>query len=384
MKTGHTPAPSPVPAFATPVVCGQHNLPTMARFEAAMRGIFERRYYTNHGPLAREFEERLQSFLGVKHAIAVTNATIGLMMACEAVGLAGKKMLVPGVCNTAVAHTLFWCGIDPVFCDVDRQTGHLAPGAGDTPVDVILATNLWGDSCDPASRARLARQCGVPVLFDSAHAFGCEVGDGQRLGGFGELEVFAFDAPQMLNAGGAACVATNDDELAARLRNIRSSYGAGRPVPVVKTSNGRMSEAQAAMGLLSLDDYAANRERNRALFNAYRAALGRIPGVRVVEPVNVTVSNHQALVCEIDGRVHGLSRDTLIERLAAHNVQAGRLSDVCHMPSQAGLLPVSEHIGQSWLTLPLGAHLNESMVDTVCSIVAQTVLDPECETGATI
>ncbi|HLX02297.1 MAG TPA: DegT/DnrJ/EryC1/StrS family aminotransferase, partial [Trinickia sp.] len=269
-------AASRTPAFAQPVIAGQHNRPSWERYTAAMKGIFERRYYTNQGPLAREFEERLQAFLGVKHAVCVTNPTIGLMMASEALAIAGRA-LVPGVANLAVEHALAWCGVEAVFCDVDPATGQIslerAAELADAPsIHAIVGANLWGSACQAEILAGLARIHDVPVLFDSAHAFGCEI-DGARAGRFAPLEVLAFGESDILNAAGGACVATDDDELAARLRNIRSSYGAGRPVKVVKTSNGRLSEAQAAMGLLSLEDHAANRAHNRALFDAYRERM---------------------------------------------------------------------------------------------------------------
>jgi dTDP-4-amino-4,6-dideoxygalactose transaminase len=351
---------------------GQFNLPSRDRYEAAMRGIFERRYYTNQGPLARELEERLQAFLNVKHAVCVTNATIGLMMASEALGIRGRVM-VPSVGNAMLAHALRWCQVQPVFADVDARDGQLdlekamARLVQDEPVSAIVGANLWGDACDASAIVALARERKLALMFDSSDAFGCVATD-RRVGAFGDIEVLSFDAANVVSAGGAACVATDDDELAARLRNIRSSYGAGRAVAVVKTSNGRMSEAQAALGLLSLEDYEHNRAHNVALFEAYRAGLRGTSGVRVVEPRRVEVSNHQTLVCAIDESEAGLSREAMVARLAEHGVEAAPI-----IALDAGA-KAGAYIGQTWLRLPLGAHVGVSDVERVCTCIGEAVV----------
>ena len=371
--------PYPSPIFSQRVMLGQHNVPSWDRYEAAMRDIFERRYYTNQGPLARRFEERLQDFLVVRHAVCVTNVTIGLMMAIEALGVHGR-VLVPGVCNTAALHALAWCGAEPAFCDVDPVSGHLsvagAQAAHDDQVKALLGANLWGDASAAPMLTAFAAARGMPVLFDSAHSLGCEIA-GRRVGTFGQIEVLGFGEGDILNAAGAACVTTDDDELAARLRNIRSSYGAGRPVPVVKTSNGRMSEAQAALGLLSVDGFALNRKRNQTLFDAYLSQLRGIAGIRVVEPHGAAVSNHQSLVCAVDERVFGLSRDRLIDRLSADNIEARAVDVAQDIDGLARPLPTTGHIAASWLMLPIGAHVDVAMVATVCEIIGRASLQAD-------
>jgi len=355
------------PAFATPLRLGQHNLPSWERFEAAMRDIFERRYYTNQGPLTRAFEERLQTQLGVRHAVCVTNVTIGLMMASEALGMA-SPVLVPRICTSALTHALNWCGVSTLSVEVDAASGQLDAGACAKRVErigrpgAIVGANLWGGACDVETLASLARAHDVPLMFDSSEGFGTTVA-GRRAGHGAALEVFSFDAADIVNAGGGACVATDDDELAARLRNIRSSYGAGRPVSVVKTSNGRMSEAQAALGLLSLDDFDANRARNRACFEAYRKGLRGVNGIRVVEPSGVDISNHQTVVCAVDEDVAGLGLDALVAALATRNIEA------CSIAS-------------SWLRLPIGAQIDVEAVGRICEAIGGALAAGATHEGA--
>lgn len=355
------------PVFATPLRLGQRNMPSRDRFEAAMRDIFERRYYTNQGPLTRAFEERLQTQLGVRHAVCVTNVTIALMMASEAIGTTSPA-LVPRVCTNALTHALNWCGVSTIQVEPDAASGQLDVSAcarrfhGIGRVGAMVGANLWGGACDVAALASLARVHDVPLMFDSSEGFGITVA-GRRVGHGGAIEVFSFDAADIVNAGGGACVATDDDELAARLRNIRSSYGAGRPASVVKTSNGRMSEAQAALGLMSLDDFEANRERNRVCFDAYRTGLGGVTGINVVEPSGVDLSNYQTVVCAFDEDASGVSRDALIGALATLNIEA-------------------RAIASSWLRLPIGAHVDVAAVAGICEAIGATLAAGATHEGA--
>ena len=369
------------PEFDTPVPVGQLYFPDWARYEAAMRGIFARQYYTNQGPLAQELEQRLAGFLGVRHVVCVTNATIGLLMAVKALDLRGK-VLVPAFTFPATVQALTWAGVAPAFCDVDLQTQQLDVAAARAQigpdVSAILGVNLWGGACDIAALQDMARKNGLRLFFDSAHAFGCRAG-GVPIGNFGELEVFSFHATKILSATEGGCICTNDDLLAARLRNIRSSYGAGTPTPVPLTSNGRMSEAQAAVGLMSLEDFPRILARNRQLHERYQAGLAHVPGLQLVRPSGVDTTNYQYLVTRIDASRFGLTRDQLLAVLKAENINVRRyfhpgmhraLPYVDELPWYRDALPATDLLCHTSLQFPLGALVSDDTVDRICARVA--------------
>lgn len=370
------------PAFAKPVPTGQLYFPSWERYETAFRGIFERQYYTNQGPLTQQLEEKLQQFMGVRHAICVSNATIGLMMLPDAMGLAGKVIL-PAFTFAASAQSLSWAGLEPVFCDVDLTTHQIdidrLGALIDKDVSAIMGVNLWGGACSPQALADVANANGLQLYFDSAHAFGCTVDD-VAIGNFGRAEVFSFHATKILSAAEGGCICTNDDDLAANLRNIRSSYGAGEHIDVVKTANGRMSEAQAAIALMSLEDFPANQKNNAALYRQYAAQLDALPGLRVVKPAGVTFSNHQYLVCTVDEHAFGLSRDLLIDLLKAENVIARRyfhpglhrtIPYAQELPQYLDRLPNTDRLCASCIQLPLGALVSADDVERICSILVR-------------
>lgn len=370
------------PAFDKPLPIGQLYFPSWERYEAAFRGVFERQYYTNQGPLTQQLEERLQQFLGVKHAICVSNATIGLMMVPDAMGLAGKVIL-PSFTFAASAQSLSWAGLQPVFCDVNPDTHQIdidqIGALIDKDVSAIMGVNLWGGACNPQALTKLAEANGVQLYFDSAHAFGCTV-EGVPIGNFGRAEVFSFHATKILSATEGGCICTNDDDLAARLRNIRSSYGAGKSVNVVKTANGRMSEAQAAIALMSLDDFPSNQKNNEALYWLYETQLKTIPGLHLVKPAGVSFSNYQYLVCRVDEREFGLPRDLLIDILKAENVVARRyfypgvhrsIPYAQGLPQYLGSLPNTDSLCASCIQFPIGALVSAQGVERICNILGR-------------
>lgn len=365
-------------AFAQSIPVGQLYFPSWERYEKAMREIFERQYYTNHGPLVQKLENSLQEFLGVKHVTCVTNATIGLMMAADALALTGKVIL-PSFTFIASAQSLSWAGIEPVFCDVEPHTHQMdivqLDALMDDDVSAIMGVNLWGGACNLGALELFAKKHNIKLYFDSAHAFGCEVSGG-KIANFGSLEVFSFHATKILSGTEGGCVCTNDDELAARLRNIRSSYGAGKPVPVLRTSNGRMSEAQAAIALMSLEDFSENRQNNEMLFNFYQKHLNKIPGISLIKPAGVTVSNYQYVVCEIDENKFGLPRDQLISVLKAENVIARKyfFPGVHHTVGYENNkinLPVTDQLCSTCIQLPIGAMVDEGKVGKICDLLSQ-------------
>lgn len=369
-------------AFDRPLPVGQLWFPEWGEYEARMRGIVERGWYTNHGPLAELAEERLSEFYGVRNAIVFTNATVGIMALAVALGLRGP-VIVPSFTFAATAQALTWAGLDVVFCDVDESTHQVTDETVSACLDscrerarpdAVLAVNLWGGACDVDGLEALCYREGLHLVFDSAHASGTVLG-GRRLGGRGKAEVFSFHATKILSAteGGAVC--TDDDELAERLRNVRSSYGTRRAVPVPTTLNGRFSEAQAAILLHSLADFDRRVAHNKEVIQGYKSALADVEGIKVVEPTAGVVSNYSYAVLDV-GPYYPLSRDGLLKALRSENVLARRYfyPGVHRTPPYLGRnygdLTTTTKLCERVLQLPVGALVAKGAAEHVAAIVA--------------
>jgi dTDP-4-amino-4,6-dideoxygalactose transaminase len=364
------------PAFAEPLHVGRPNLGDRDAFLARVKDILDRRWFTNNGPVVQEFERRLERYLGVRHCIAVCNATVGLELTIRALGMSGE-VLVPAFTFVATPHALQWQGITPVFCDVDPRTHNLDPDRIEeriTPRTTgILGVHVWGRPCAVERLTEIARRRGLRLAFDAAHAFGCTHG-GRMIGGFGDAEVFSFHATKFLNSFEGGAITTQDDDLAARIRLMKNFGFAGYDNVVYVGTNGKMPEISAAMGLSSLDKVDELIAVNRRHHQAYRRALANLPGLALLEYDPAERSNHQYIVVEVDAVELGLDRDQLVRALHAENVLARRyFFPGCHQmepyrteqPDAGRHLPHTERLCTRVMTLPNGTAVRTEDIERI-------------------
>ncbi len=372
------------PAFAEPLHVGRPNIGDRARLLERINDLLDRRWLTNDGVYVQQFERAVAERAGVRHCVAMCNATVALEIAVRALGMKGE-VIVPSFTFVATAHALQWQEITPVFCDVDPRTHTLDPARVEeliTPRTTgILAVHLWGRACQVDALAEIAARRGLRLLFDAAHAFGC-THRGRPVGGFGDAEVFSFHATKFLNSFEGGAVVTDDAELAARVRLMKNFGFADYDEVVYVGTNGKMNEAAAAMGLTSLesmDEFVAVNRENYAL---YSAGLEGTPGISLLRYDPAEASNYQYLVVEVDEAEAGIDRDTLQRVLHAENVLARRyfFPGVHRMEPyrsyfpQARLhLPQTERLARRVLSLPTGTAVGGPEVATVCAIIRAAV-----------
>lgn len=368
------------PAFKQPLCVGRPNIGDRERLRQRIDDILDRRILTNHGPFVKEFERRVSEIAGVKHCIAVCNATVGLEIAIRAAGLRGE-VIIPSFTFVATAHALHWLGIRPVFCDVDPVTHTIDPRAVEaliTPATTgIIGVHVWGAPCHTDALAAIARRHNLALLYDAAHAFGC-ANNGHKIGGFGDAEVFSFHATKFINSLEGGAIVTNDDALAEKARLMHNFGFADYDKVVVEGTNGKMNEVSAAMGLTSIEQMDALVAANQRNHTRYAQALRRIPGVKFVQYNPCNQSNYQYVVMELDAAVAGISRDDLVNVLWHENVLARRyFHPGCHrmepyrtLDPQAGdHLPHTERLASQVMALPTGPTVSPEDIDTVCDLI---------------
>jgi dTDP-4-amino-4,6-dideoxygalactose transaminase len=370
------------PAFEQALHVGR---PNIGDRDALMRRIdiaLDRRWLTNNGLLVQEFERRIEQMLGVKHCVAMCNATLALEVAARACGLTGE-VIVPSFTFVATVHALTWIGLTPVFCDVDPATHNIDPGAAERLVtdrtSAILGVHVWGRACDVDGLADISRRRRLTLLFDAAHAFGCSAG-GRMVGNFGRCEVFSFHATKFVNSFEGGALVTNDDDIASRARLMINFGFAGVDTVVSHGTNAKMNEVCAAMGLTSLDALPEIVALNAAHHRQYQQLLQELPGVKVVQFDPAEQSNCQYVVVEIDEDKATVSRDELKDVLWAENVFARRYfypgchrmePYVSHLP--LGTLPETDTLCRRVLSLPTGTAVTREDVGVICSLIATAV-----------
>jgi len=368
------------PEFSELLHVGRPNIGDRQALIARLNDVLDRRWLSNDGPMVKEFEQRISEFVGVKHCVAMCNATIALEIAIRALGLK-DEVILPAYTFVATAHALQWQEITPVFADIDPQTYNLDPAAIErliTPRTTgIIGVHVWGRPCDVDTIEPIARARKLKTMYDAAHAFGCSR-QGKMVGGFGACEVLSFHATKFLNSFEGGAIVTNDDTLAGKLRLMRNFGFAGYDRVIYLGINGKMTEVCAAMGLTSLETMDSVLETNLRNYKAYCEGLDGLPGISVIRYDRSERNNYQYIVVEVDPALAPLNRDELVEVLHAENILARKYFwPGCHrmepytsrQPNAALLLPETERIAASILLLPTGQTVNAETVQVICRII---------------
>jgi dTDP-4-amino-4,6-dideoxygalactose transaminase len=372
------------PSFREKLHVGRPNVGDRERLFARIGEILERRWLSNYGPCVQELEQRLAEFLGVKHCIAMCNATVALEIVIRALELTGEVIL-PSFTFIATAHALQWLKVTPVFCDIDPATHNLDPkrvAQAITPrTSGIIGVHLWGRPCDVAALSEIAGEHGLKLIFDAAHAFGCSY-RGTTIGSFGDAEVFSFHATKFFNSFEGGAVATNNDELAKKIRLMMNFGFAGYDHVVQVGTNGKMNEVSAAMGLenfASLDQFVTTNRRN---YEQYQQEVAHIPGLTLLTFDENERNNYQYVVVEVDEATTQVTRDQLVEILWAENVLARRyFYPGCHrmepyrslFPNAGAALPETEKLTKRVMVLPTGTAVNTDDIVKLCGILENVV-----------
>ena len=363
---------------------GKPNIGNRADILRRINGVLDTHRLTNHGPLVRELEQRIADYHQVKHCVATCNGTVALGMALRALGITGEA-IVPSFTFVATAHALLWQGIKPVFCDIDPVTANLDPNQVERLITAkttgIIGVHLWGRPCAPNDLTHIARQRGLKLVFDAAHAFGCSC-QGRMIGSFGDAEVLSFHATKVFNTAEGGAVLTNNSELADRLRYIRNFGFAGYDNVTQLGVNGKMNELCAALGLANLEDIETFIACNQRNYLEYRSLIGNLTGLELLAYNSAEKNNWQYVIAMIDEKRSRVSRDDLVALLHRHRILARRYFwPGCHrmepyrtlFPHAGERLKQTETIADKVIVLPTGSGVNEADIHRICGIIAAAV-----------
>jgi dTDP-4-amino-4,6-dideoxygalactose transaminase len=327
------------------------------------------------GPALGELERRLAEHLDVRHAVAVSSCTAGLMLVFDR--FRGGEVIVPSFTFMATATAAAWAGLTPVFCDIDPETWTLDPERVEDALSertrLIVPVHVFGMPADEEAFAALGRRREVAVVYDAAHGFGA-LHDGHPLGSAGLAQVFSTSPTKLLITGEGGVVATGDDELAARLRTGREYGNAGDYDPAFAGFNARLPEASALLGIASLDLLEGEAQRRNDLAAVYRRALGDTPGIAFQRIRPGDRSSYKDFSIRIRAAEFGLHRDEVARALDAEGVatrayyvppvhRTRAFADVGQR--YADRLPETDALCDEVLTLPLYGAMSEAEVERV-------------------
>ena len=216
--------------------------------------IWESKFLTNGGPFHHQLEAALCEHLGVQHIALFTNGTIALVTALQALRITGEVITTP-YSFVATSHSLLWNGIKPVFVDVDPDTLNLDPAkieAAITPqTTALMPVHCYGHPCDVEAIQKIADIYNLKVIYDAAHAFNVQDAGGSILR-HGDLSVLSFHATKVFNTFEGGAIVCPDAKTKVRIDQLKNFGHVGEVTVVAPGINGKMSEFNAALGLLQL------------------------------------------------------------------------------------------------------------------------------------
>ncbi|WP_246042590.1 DegT/DnrJ/EryC1/StrS family aminotransferase [Streptomyces globosus] len=341
------------------------------------------------GPRVADFERAFAERVGAEHGIAVSSCTTALHLALIALDLGpGDEVVVPSLSFIATANAVLYTGARPVFADVEEATGNLTPQTVDavrTPrTKAVLAVHQGGVPADVHALRAACADWGTALVEDAACGIGATVG-GKSVGQGALIAAWSFHPRKVITTGEGGMVTTDDAARAERLRRLREHgmsvsaaqrHASSRPVAESYLEVGynyRMTDIQAAVGLVQLGRLDAVVARRRALAARYARLLAPIPGLRPVRDPAHGEGNFQSYWVLL-AEDFPVGRDALLEALADAGISARRGIMAAHLePAYAGHtaapLPVTERISRNSLILPLFHTMTHAQQDRVAAVL---------------
>jgi len=342
--------------------------------------VIEEGLISGTSPYVKEFENTFSSWLGVNHAIAVSNGTAALHLASMALGIGpGDEVIIPDLTFAAPANMVLAVNAKPIFVDVTREYWCIDPEQirkRITPkTKAVIIVHLYGHPAKMDEIMEIAERHGLYVIEDCAEAHGAEF-MGRKVSTFGHVGVFSFYANKVITTGEGGMVVTNDDELADRIRLIRDHGMRPRYWHVVLGFNYRMTGLQAALGVAQMKKIDKLIERKRRIARIYAEELRDIPGIELHPEMPWAKSTFWLYSVLIDSRKFGANRDQIAEYLARHGIETRRFFYPLHvMPLYRQYTEdkisyeVSGYLSERGLNLPSGPKITEEEVTYVVEII---------------
>lgn len=358
----------------------QPSLPPLEEFIPYLEQIWQSKVLTNGGKFHKDLEAELKKFLGIKEVSLFANATIGLVTALQSLKITGEVITTP-YSFVATAHSLLWNGITPVFVDIDPETLNIDPKKIESAITdkttAILAVHCYGNPCAVKEIKEIADKYNLKVIYDAAHAFGVKDKFGSILN-YGDLSVLSFHATKVFNTFEGGAIVSMNKEMKLHIDHLKN-FGFIDEITVVSPGiNGKMSEINAAFGLLQLKYIESMIAAREKVDKFYRHALKAINGISCIKLPNNSILNYSYFPILVDDSFR-ISRDSLYEKLKKNNIYARRYFYplISNFPmyrifpsSDVKNLPIANRIADQVLCLPIHPGLTEAELGKIVELIS--------------
>jgi len=363
-----------------PIFVTKPFLPPLSEFLPALESIWESHILTNGGPYHQQFEAELCDYLGVKYVSLFTNATIALITALQVLEIAGEVITTP-FSFVATSHSLLWNNLTPVFVDVDRNTLNLDSAKIEAAITqkttAILPVHCYGNPCDVEAIELIAKKHNLKVIYDAAHAFGVKCHCGSILN-HGDLSILSFHATKAFNTFEGGAIISSNLETKLRIDSLKN-FGIESDTSVkIAGINGKMSEFNAALGILQLKYFEDVVAKRKQIAQTYQSRLKSVEGIEILGPFEQLQPNYSYFPILVTDKFR-MTRDELFDFLKIAGIYTRRyfyplistFSMYQHLPSSdVTNLSIAYDASQQILCLPIYPGLETTLIDKICALIS--------------
>jgi len=367
--------------FPEAVYVTRPTMPAEDEYRSFLSKIWETLWLTNEAYWHQQFTSALKKYLNVSELVLFCNGTIALLIALKILNIKEGEVITTPFTFPATPHIICWNGLKPIFCDIQSGGYNLDPQKVEeyiTPnTKAILPVHVYGIPCDVDAFSALSKKYSIPIIYDSAHTFGCRY-RGHSLCSYGDLSVLSFHATKLFTtAEGGALICHKAEQ--AKLAYYMKNFGIADEETVVGVGiNGKMNELSSAFGLASLPKVDEEIKKRKEIYKLYCEGLKDCKGIQTVaEPENCDW-NYAYFPIKVDREQYGISRDILFKRLRECNVIARKYfyplcnripyyaerRDIPKIPT-----PVAEQTAEQILCLPMYGNLPPEYIIKICEMI---------------
>ncbi len=298
------------------------SMPPFEEYVEAIRPLWDSVWLTNMGVNHEKLSEKLCEYLKVKNVSLFVNGHMALEMTLQALGLDGEVITTPFT-FASTTHAIVRNGLKPVFCDINPDTYTIDADKIEALITpktcAIVPVHVYGCICDVEKIEAIAKKHCLRVIYDAAHAFGCEY-KGKGIGAFGDASMFSFHATKVFHTIEGGAISTEDEHLMKELYKLKDFGIKNEEVVDGIGANAKMNEFCAVMGLCNLEYVDGEIEKRRLVVERYREHLSNIPGLKILPVQKDVKSNYAYFPIVIDEKIFGCDRQTVMDRLKENEI----------------------------------------------------------------
>lgn len=361
-----------------PIFVTKSSMPPFEEYINEIKKLWDNRWLSNRGTIHKQLESELSVFLDAKNVALFANGHVALEVAIDAYNFKnGSEVITTPYTHCSTTHSIVRNNLVPVFCDVNAE---------DFTIDVsqiknlitdktvaIVATHVYGNICDVEKIDEIAQKHNLKVIYDAAHAFGVNY-KGIGIANYGDASMFSTHATKVFQTIEGGITVFNDDEIYKKIDHL-TNFGFVGPESVNYIStNARMNEFEAAMGVCNLRYIDAEIEKRRIIADKYIELLSGVEGIKLLKPQENVSRNYSYFILFFDG--YKKDRNQVQDELTEHKIFARKYFYPIIPELNAykndypdNNTPIAKHASETVLSLPLYSELALEDVERICSII---------------